>query len=96
MFGPDAAKLVDFHSYNRLSTLKPGKIRYGFMLSETGLVFDDGVTLAPRRRPLPRLLLVRAIADAVVTRLELWRQDRFDPRRVFIHDATAAMGDADR
>ena len=27
--------------------------------------------------------------DAVVTRLELWRQDRFDPRRVFIHDATA-------
>jgi sarcosine oxidase subunit alpha len=24
-----------------------------------------------------------------VTRLELWRQDRFDPRRVFIHDGTA-------
>ena len=43
--GPDAAKLADFNSYNRLSNLKPGKIRYGFMLQETGIVFDDGVTL---------------------------------------------------
>ena len=24
-----------------------------------------------------------------MTRLELWRRDRFDPRRVFVHDATA-------
>ena len=28
-------------------------------------------------------------ADAVRMRLELWRQDRFDVRRVAIHDATA-------
>ena len=33
VIGPDAAKLTDFHSYNRLSTLKPGKIRYGLILS---------------------------------------------------------------
>ena len=45
VIGPDAAKLCDFHSYNRLSTLKPGKIRYGFMLLESGYVYDDGVTL---------------------------------------------------
>ena len=45
VIGPDAAKLADFHSYNRLSNLKPGKIRYGFLLSESGIVFDDGVTL---------------------------------------------------
>jgi len=45
VIGPDAARLADFHSYNRLSTLKPGKIRYGFLLQESGIVFDDGVTL---------------------------------------------------
>ena len=30
IIGPDAAALADFNSYNRLSTLKPGRIRYGF------------------------------------------------------------------
>ena len=86
--GPDAAKLVDFHSYNRLSTLKVGKIRYGFMLQETGVVYDDGVTL---RLGEDRFLVSCSSGhvDAVVTRLELWRQDRFDPARVFIHDTTA-------
>jgi sarcosine oxidase, subunit alpha len=88
VIGPDAAKLVDFHSYNRLSTVKPGKIRYGFMLSETGIVFDDGVTL---RLAEDRFLVSCSSGhtDAVVTRLELWRQDRFDPRRVVVHDTTA-------
>ena len=88
MIGPDAAKLVDFHSYNRLSTLKPGRIRYGFILSETGIVYDDGVTL---RLADDRFLVSCSSGhtDAVVTRLELWRQDRFDPRHIVIHDATA-------
>ncbi|RBP17530.1 sarcosine oxidase subunit alpha [Roseiarcus fermentans] len=88
VIGPDADKLVDFHSYNRLSTLGVGKIRYGFMLSEAGTVFDDGVTL----RLAPDRFLVSCSsghADAVAMRLEVWRQDRFDPRRVVVHDATA-------
>ncbi len=58
IIGPDAAKLADFHSYNRLSTLKPGRIRYGFLLSETGVRVRRRRDLAPRRRPLSRLLLV--------------------------------------
>ena len=85
---PDAAKLADFNSYNRLSNLKPGKIRYGFMLQESGIVFDDGVTL---RLAEDRFLVSCSSGhtDSVLTRLELWRQDRFDPRRVVIHDTTA-------
>jgi sarcosine oxidase subunit alpha len=88
IIGPDAAKLADFHSYNRLSTLKPGKIRYGFLLQESGIVFDDGVTL---RLSEDRFLVSCSSGhtDAVRMRLELWRQDRFDARRVFIHDTTA-------
>jgi sarcosine oxidase subunit alpha len=88
IIGPDAAKLADFNSYNRLSNLKPGKIRYGFMLQESGIVFDDGVTL---RLSEDRFLVSCSSGhtDSVVTRLELWRQDRFDPRRVVVHDTTA-------
>jgi sarcosine oxidase, subunit alpha len=88
VIGPDAAKLADFHSYNRLSTLKPGKIRYGFLLSESGVVFDDGVTL---RLSEDRFLVSCSSGhtDAVRMRLELWRQDRFEARRVAIHDTTA-------
>jgi sarcosine oxidase subunit alpha len=88
LIGPDAAALADFHSYNRLSNLKPGRIRYGFLLSESGIVYDDGVTL---RLSEDRFLVSCSSGhtDAVVTRLELWRQDRFDPRRVAVHDTTA-------
>ncbi len=88
IIGPDAAALADFHSYNRLSTLKVGKIRYGFVLQESGVVFDDGVTL---RVGEDRFLVSCSSGhtDAVRVRLELWRQDRFDPARVAIHDTTA-------
>ena len=88
IIGPDAAKLADFHSYNRLSTLKPGKIRYGFLLQESGIVFDDGVTL---RLSEDRFLVSCSSGhtDAVRMRLELWRQDRFDPARIAVHDTTA-------
>jgi sarcosine oxidase subunit alpha len=88
IIGPDAAKLADFHSYNRLSTLKPGRIRYGFLLQESGVVFDDGVTL---RLGEDRFLVSCSSGhtDSVRMRLELWRQDRLDAMRVVIHDTTA-------
>ena len=88
IIGPDAAALADFHSYHRLSTLKPGRIRYGFVLQESGVVLDDGVTV---RLAQDRFLISCSSGhtDAVRMRLELWRQDRFDARRVVIHDTTA-------
>ncbi len=47
--GPDAAKFLDFVYANTFSTLAVGRARYGLMLREDGLVFDDGTTarLAP-------------------------------------------------
>ncbi len=88
VIGPDAAKLLDFVLYNRVSTLEVGRIRYVLMLSESGVVFDDGV--------VARLAEDRFVfscssghVPAVRLRLEEWRQDRFDPARVFVHDATS-------
>ena len=90
VIGPQAAQFVDFVYYNTMSTLKAGRCRYGFMLSEFGVVFDDGV--------LARLDDNRFVVScssshvaAVHARLEEWRQDRFDRKRLFIHNATADL-----
>ncbi|MDX8538109.1 sarcosine oxidase subunit alpha [Mesorhizobium abyssinicae] len=42
--GPDAAELLDRVYTNMFSTLAVGKARYGLMLREDGLAFDDGTT----------------------------------------------------
>ena len=42
--GPDAGKFLDLLYTNMMSTLKPGKCRYGLMCTEQGFLFDDGVT----------------------------------------------------
>ena len=42
--GPDAGKLLDFVYTNMFSTLPVGKVRYGLMLREDGIVMDDGTT----------------------------------------------------
>ena len=49
--GPDATEFLNLIYTNDLSTLAPGRCRYGLMLSEAGFVMDDGVVarLAPDR-----------------------------------------------
>ena len=42
--GPDAAEFLDRVYTNVFSTLPVGKARYGLMLREDGLAFDDGTT----------------------------------------------------
>jgi sarcosine oxidase subunit alpha len=42
--GKDAARFLDFVYTNTFSTLPVGRVRYGLMLREDGLVLDDGTT----------------------------------------------------
>ena len=42
--GRDAIKLLNMVYTNAWDSLKPGRCRYGLMLNEHGMVFDDGVT----------------------------------------------------
>lgn len=51
LHGPDAAALLDRLYINTISTLALGKVRYGVMLREDGLVMDDGTVtrLGPQR-----------------------------------------------
>ncbi|SOH92403.1 sarcosine oxidase subunit alpha [Monaibacterium marinum] len=43
--GPDAAKFLDLIYTNMMSSLKPGRCRYGLMCTENGFLFDDGVVV---------------------------------------------------
>ncbi|MEM8786798.1 MAG: sarcosine oxidase subunit alpha family protein [Pseudomonadota bacterium] len=43
--GPDAAAFLDRIYTNMMSTLKPGRCRYGLMCTENGFLFDDGVVV---------------------------------------------------
>jgi sarcosine oxidase subunit alpha len=88
VIGPDAAKFVDFIFYNTMSTLKPGRCRYGFILTEQGVVYDDGVLV---RLDEHRFIVSCSSShvQGVAMLMEEWRQDRFDRSRVMIHDATA-------
>ena len=88
VIGPQAAALLDFIFYTRISTLAPGRLRYGLALAESGAIFDDGVVL----RLAPEHFVVSCSSGhvaAMVAHLEEWRQDRFDLAHVFIHDASA-------
>ncbi|MGH3088423.1 MAG: glycine cleavage T C-terminal barrel domain-containing protein, partial [Rubrobacteraceae bacterium] len=49
--GPDVPKLLETLYTNRWANLEVGKVRYGMMCAEDGVILDDGVTgrLAPER-----------------------------------------------
>lgn len=87
VMGPDAEAFVNFMFYNTMKTLKVGHIRYGFLLTEGGIVYDDGVVarLAPDRFLIS---CSSSHVDGVRGLLETWRQDGNDPDRIFIHDLT--------
>ncbi len=90
VIGPQAGEFLDFIYYNTMSTLKPGRCRYGFILSENGVVFDDGVLMRLGEHRFVVSCSSSHVA-AVHARLEEWRQDRFGRKAVYIHNATAAM-----
>jgi sarcosine oxidase subunit alpha len=71
--GPDAPAFLDFVYTNMFSTLKPGRVRYGLMLREDGVVMDDGTTacMAPQHYVMTTST---AAAGEVMRHLEFVRQ----------------------
>ncbi|MBY0337307.1 MAG: sarcosine oxidase subunit alpha family protein [Acetobacteraceae bacterium] len=71
--GPGAAALLDLVYANDISTLKPGRIRYGVMLREDGFVMDDGTCA---RLAADRFFLTTTTANAgkVMQHLEFCHQ----------------------
>ncbi|MEP5761775.1 MAG: 2Fe-2S iron-sulfur cluster-binding protein [Litoreibacter sp.] len=73
VLGQDAADFLDFCYINKISSLKPGKIRYAVMLREDGHVLDDG-TVACLHNKRFILTTTTGAADEVLRHLEFAAQ----------------------
>ncbi|WP_028223718.1 glycine cleavage T C-terminal barrel domain-containing protein, partial [Paraburkholderia oxyphila] len=85
--GPDAAKLLNWVYTNPWLKLEVGKCRYGLMLDENGMVFDDGVTV--RLGPQHYMMTTTTGGAArVLTWLERWLQTEWPDMKVRMASVT--------
>ncbi len=89
--GPDAAEFLNRIYTNGWKTLAVGRCRYGLMLGEDGMVFDDGVTT---RTGEHRYLMTTTSgnAAAVLDWLEEWLQTEWPELRVYCTSVTEQWG----
>jgi sarcosine oxidase subunit alpha len=85
--GPDASVLLNWVYSNAWSKLEIGKCRYGLMLDENGMVFDDGVTV---RLGENHYLMHTTSGGAarVLAWMERWLQTEWPHLKVYLTSAT--------
>lgn len=85
--GPDASVLLNWVYSNAWSKLEIGKCRYGLMLDENGMVFDDGVTV---RLAENHYLMHTTTGGAarVLAWMERWLQTEWPHLKVHLTSAT--------
>lgn len=88
--GPDVPLLLDLLYTNRWTTLPVGRVRYGVMCTEDGVVLDDGVT--GRLGEQHYLMSTTSSgADAVAEWVERWLQTEHPDWRVHATPLTSAF-----
>ena len=85
--GPDAATLLDIVYTNAFSTLKVGRVRYGLMCGDDGMIFDDGTTA---RLGENHYLMTTTTGNAahVLEWLEEWLQTEWPEMKVYCTSVT--------
>ncbi|MEJ8278609.1 2Fe-2S iron-sulfur cluster-binding protein [Pseudonocardia spirodelae] len=85
--GPDAGEFLDLVYTNLMSSLKIGRVRYGVMCGNDGMVTDDGTVL---RIAEDRFLLTTTTGGAasVLDHLEDWRQTEVGHLKVNLTSVT--------
>ncbi len=88
--GPDAGEFLDRIYANAMSSLRVGRVRYGLMLNELGVVIDDGVTarLAPDRFLVGT---TGAGAEKILAWLEEWLQCEWTDLQVLVAPVTTSL-----
>jgi len=85
--GPDAPKFLDLMYTNMMSTLKPGKCRYGLMCSENGFLIDDGV-VARLDEDTYLCHTTTGGADRIHQHMEEWLQTEWWDMQVYVANVT--------
>ncbi len=85
--GPDATRLLNWVYTNAWDKLKPGHCRYGLMLNEHGMVFDDGVTTCLDENHY-HMTTTTGGAARVLNWLEEWLQTEWPKMKVYCTSVT--------
>ena len=85
--GPDAAEFITRMYTNSYLKLAPGKCRYGVMLKEDGMIFDDGVCACLGDNHY-LMFTTTGGAAGVLAWLELWQQTEWPDLKVYFTSVT--------
>ena len=85
--GPDAGKFLDMLYTNMMSTLKPGRCRYGLMCTENGFLTDDGV-VARIDEDTWLCHTTTGGADRIHAHMEEWLQTEWWDWKVYVANVT--------
>ena len=85
--GPDAAKFLERFYVNNVAKLDVGRVRYGLMLNENGVIIDDG-TVARLGREHFLVTTTSGGASRIAAWLEEWRQCEWPDLEVFVTPVT--------
>jgi sarcosine oxidase, subunit alpha len=89
VIGPDAADFLDLMYVGTMSTLAVGSARYGLLINENGVIFDDGIV----SRLGPEHFFVNTTSGgAERVALEEWLQCEYVKHRVLIAPVTRRNG----
>ena len=91
VIGPDAADFLDLMYVGTMSTLAVGAARYGLLINENGVIFDDGIV----SRLGPEHFFVNTTsggAERVALAFEEWLQCEYVKHRVLVAPVTSVWG----
>ena len=91
VIGPDAADFLDLMYVGTMSTLALGGARYGLLINENGVIFDDGIV----SRLGPEHFFVNTTsggAERVALAFEEWLQCEYVKHRVLVAPVTSQWG----
>ncbi|MCW4149403.1 sarcosine oxidase subunit alpha family protein [Halomonas sp. 18H] len=85
--GPDAREFLGRVYTNKWAKLAPGRVRYGLMCKDDGMVFDDGTTSCLAEN---HFLMTTSTGGAatVLEWLELWHQTEWPELEVYFNSVT--------
>ena len=91
LYGPDAASFLDLMYVGTMSTLAIGQARYGLLLREDGVIFDDGIVARLGEQHF-WVNTTSGGVDRVALVFEEWLQCEYVHHRVLVTPVTSAWG----
>ncbi|MFN9504244.1 MAG: aminomethyltransferase family protein, partial [Rubrivivax sp.] len=91
LYGPDAAAFLDLMYVGTMSTLAVGQARYGLLLREDGILFDDGI-VARLGDQHYWVNTTSGGAERVALAFEEWLQCEYVHHQVLVTPVTSAWG----